>query len=155
MSAPFTLSEDDQHKLILHRTGQEDVRDVRIRRAFPWSKPNQFISVRTSEGKELMLIENLDTVEPAQRQTITRWLDGNSFIPRITRVHEIDARFGYQQWKVETDRGPIEFRVQEREDIRFLHDGRFSVKDADGNVYELTSIDKLDPVSRKAVETLL
>ena len=54
---------------------------------------------------------------------------------RVRRVDEIDVRFGYQQWKVQTDRGPIEFRVQEREDIRFLPDGRFSVKDADGNVY--------------------
>ena len=67
----------------------------------------------------------------------------------------MDVRFGYQQWRVETDRGPAEFRVQEREDIRFLHDGRFSVKDADGNVYELRSLHELDDLSRRAVESLL
>ena len=52
-------------------------------------------------------------------------------------------------------RGPAEFRVQEREDLRFLPDGRFSIKDADGNVYELASLDKLDDHSRRAVEPLL
>ena len=56
---------------------------------------------------------------------------------------------------MQTDRGPAEFRVQEREDIRFLHDGRFSIKDADGIVYELASLEKLDEASRRAIRPLL
>ena len=76
-------------------------------------------------------------------------------IPKITRIDHVDVRFGFQQWNVQTDRGPIEFRVQEREDIRFMNDGRFSIKDADGNVYELAPLDKLDDHSRKAVEALI
>ena len=86
---------------------------------------------------------------------ISRWLDQQSFIPRIVRVHEVDVRFGYQEWKVETDRGPASFRVQEREDIRFLPDGRFGIRDADGNVYELKSLIELDAASHRAVEALL
>jgi hypothetical protein len=77
------------------------------------------------------------------------------FVPRITRIEEVDVRFGYQQWKVQTDRGPIEFRVQEREDIRFLPDGRYNVKDADGNVYELPAMGQLGEHSRKALEPLI
>jgi hypothetical protein len=56
---------------------------------------------------------------------------------------------------VQTDRGPIEFRVQEREDIRFLPDGRFNVRDADGNVYELPPLATLDESSRKALAPLV
>jgi hypothetical protein len=67
----------------------------------------------------------------------------------------VDVRFGYQQWKVQTDRGPAEFRVQEREDIRFLPDGRFRIKDADGNAYEMPSLAGLDERSRRAVEPLM
>src|SRR4051812_45864494 len=155
MSSPFELIDDDTAKLILRRPDQEDVKDVRLRRAFPWSMKDRFISIRSSEGKELVLIESLDDLAPELRENILRWLDQHSFIPKITRVRELDVRFGYQQWKVDTDRGPAEFRVQEREDVRFLHDGRFSVKDADGNVYELTSLEKLDDASRRAVEALL
>ena len=59
------------------------------------------------------------------------------------------------RWKVQTDRGPAEFRVQEREDIRFLPDGRFRIKDADGNVYEMPSLTGLDDRSRRAVEPLM
>ncbi len=151
----FQLTEDAQKKLVLHRPGQDDVTDVRIRRSFPWSKPGEFISIRSSEGKELVLIEDINSLDPETRAKVEGWLSIHSFIPRITRIEEVDVRFGYQQWKVQTDRGPADFRVQEREDIRFLHDGRFSVKDADGNVYELTRLDQLDAHSRKAVEALL
>jgi hypothetical protein len=152
---PFALIEDGQHQLTLQRPDQNDIVDVRIRRSFPWSKPAEFVSIRSSEGKELLLIESLNLLDATQRAVIERWLEQHSFIPRITRIDQVDVRFGYQQWKVQTDRGPVEFRVQEREDIRFLHDGRFSVKDADGNVYEMTRLDQLDPNSRRALEALL
>ena len=155
MIEPFDLIEEDTGQLTLKRAGQDDVSDVRPRRAFPWSMPEQFISIRSSDGKELVLVERLSNLPRAQREIISRWLESHSFIPRITRVFKVDVRFGYQQWTVETDRGPAEFRVQEREDIRFLHDGRFSVKDANGNVYELMSLEKLDDASRHAVEALL
>jgi hypothetical protein len=56
---------------------------------------------------------------------------------------------------VQTDRGAVEFRVQEREDIRFLPDGRFRLKDADGNVYELPSAVELDEHSRRAIGVIV
>src|SRR5204863_9862398 len=109
----------------------------------------------SAEGKELLLIDDLAELDAPTRETIDGWLSTHSFIPRITRIEDVDVRFGYQQWRVQTDRGPAEFRVQEREDIRFLPDGRFSVKDADGNVYELRALSQLDEHSRKALEPLI
>jgi hypothetical protein len=155
MSEPFDLTIDDLGILTLKRPGAEDVKDVRIRRAFPWSSRDRHISIRGADGKELVLIESLTGLKPELAELIGRWLDSYSFIPVITRIHSVDLRFGYQQWKVETDRGPAEFRVQEREDIRFLPDGRFSVKDADGNVYELPDLSGLDEASRRALDELV
>ena len=151
----FELIVDEQSKLVLKRPGEDDVRDVRVRRAFPWSNPDQFVSIRNADGKELLLIETLTGLSENVRRTIEQTLTQSVFIPRITRVDEVDVRFGYQQWKVQTDRGPVEFRVQEREDIRFLPDGRFSLKDADGNVYELPPLSQMDDHSRRAVEPLI
>jgi CO/xanthine dehydrogenase FAD-binding subunit len=140
---------------VLRRPGQEAVSDVRLRRAFPWTSPDRYVSVRDAEGKELLLIDDLSSLEPDQRVTIERSLADGSFIPKIIRVREVDVRFGYQQWRVETDRGAAEFRVQEREDIRFLPDGRFRIKDADGTVYEMVRLDQLDEKSRGAIEALI
>ena len=155
MSEPFELITDAQGKLTLRRPGHDDVADVRIRRSFPWSKPGRYISVRSAEGKELTLIDDVNALGPVQRGTIEESLRASVLIPKITHIDYVDVRFGFQQWNVQTDRGPIEFRVQEREDIRFMNDGRFSIKDAEGNIYELAPLDKLDDHSRKAVESLI
>jgi Domain of unknown function (DUF1854) len=155
MNPPFELQTDAKGRLVLNRPGEEPKSDVRVRRAFPWSEPGRYISLRDSEGKELILIEDLAVIDPHQRQLIESALAATSFIPRIVAVREVDVRFGHQQWRVVTDRGPIDFRVQEREDIRFLADGRFRIKDADGNVYELPRLTDLDAESRRAVEPLL
>src|SRR5688500_12958402 len=155
MTYNFELTGDDQGKLTLRRPGQDDVADVRLRRAFPWSQPEEFVSIRSSEGKELMLIEDLGGLDGPLRQLITEHLAQTILIPRITRIDAIDVRFGYQQWTVQTDRGRAEFRVQEREDIRFLPDGRYSIKDADGNVYEMPPRDRLDDHRRRALEPLI
>lgn len=155
MSDPFSLSTDEQGRLVLQRPGQDDVVDVRLRRAFPWSQPGRLVSIRDAEGKELLLVEDLAPLGEELRQQIQAWLGDTSFVPRIVAVDDVDVRFGYQQWKVRTDRGRAEFRVQEREDIRFLPDGRFRIKDADGTVYEMVRLDELDELSRRAVEPLI
>lgn len=155
MQQAFTLEVDPQGRVILKRPDEADVVDARIRRAFPWSQPERFVSIRSSEGKELLLVEDLALLPPATRQVIQSQLDKWAFIPTISRVLKVDVRFGFQQWTVQTDRGEIHFRVQEREDIRFLDNGRFSIKDVDGCLYELPSLTDLDEQSRKAVEVLV
>ena len=155
MPEPFELLKDDRGRLTLRRPGQDDVQDLRVRRVFPLSHLTRFVSVRSSEGKELLLIDDLAALDAPQRELIEQVLSQTSFIPQIQRVDDVDVRFGYQKWKVQTDRGPAEFRVQEREDIRFLPDGRFRIKDADGNVYEMPSLAGLDDRSRRAVEPLM
>lgn len=155
VNEPFELHEDASGRLILRQAGRADIEDVRIRRSFPWTAPRRLISVRAADGAELLLIDDLDALDPSLRRTVETWLDRHSFIPRITRIDHVNVNFGYQQWRVQTDRGEAQFRVQEREDIRFLPDGRFSIRDADGTVYELAPLHTLDPHSRRALEPLL
>jgi hypothetical protein len=154
MSETFDLIEDDRGRLTLKRPGQDDVVDIRIRRAFPWTQPSKYVSIRSSEGKELLLISDLSALPAALREAIERWLAATSFIPRILQVNRVNTSFGFQEWTVETDRGPASFRVQEREDIRFLGGGRFRIKDADGNIYELPSLTGLSKESQKELESV-
>jgi hypothetical protein len=155
MMKEFNLKPDRQGRLVLSRPGEADVTDVRLRRAFPWSSPSRYISVRGADGKEILIIEDLADLSPGLRAIVLEYLSSTSLIPRIRRVVNVDMRFGFQQWIVETDRGTTEFRVQEREDIRFMADGRFTVKDADGNLYELPPIADLDEHSRRAIEAVV
>src|SRR5947209_12804782 len=111
MIEAFELSKDDRGRLVLKRDGQEDVQDVRVRRVFPLTHMDHYVSIRSGEGKELILIDDLGTLDANQRRVIEEVLNGTSFVPQIQRVDDVDVRFGYQQWKVQTDRGPAEFRV--------------------------------------------
>ena len=151
----FDLAANAKGQLVLSRPGHDDVADVRVRRAFPLTHADRYVSLRGPDGKEILLIDDLSAVPCGVRGVIEGALAGATFVPRITRVESVDVRFGYQQWAVQTDRGPAAFRVQEREDIRFLSDGRFRIKDADGTVYELDGLDQLDDASRRAVEPLM
>ena len=151
----FDLVADDKNKLTLKRAGQDDVHDVRIRRAFPWSNAQSFVSIRSSDGKEILLIDDVAVLPPNVRKTIESYLAGTVRIPRIESIVAIDVRFGFQEWQVRTDRGPVSFRVQEREDIRFLPDGRYAIRDADGNIYEMRPLSQLDDHSRRALVPLI
>ena len=155
MSATFEIIENALGQLVLKRAGQDDVVDVRPRQAFPWTKAGTMVSVRTNAGKEVLLIEELSSLPAALRERIDRWIAANSFLPQILRIASVNNDFGYQMWDVTTDRGPARFRVQEREDVRFLNDGRFSIKDTDGNIYVMPPLDALDADSQRAVKIVL
>jgi hypothetical protein len=155
MDPEFELVPDAKGSLTLKRTGHDDVINVRVRLAFPWSNPTRHVSIRSPEGKELLLIQDLAALPEERRAVIERALRQSTFIPRITRILELDTRFGHQNWRALTDAGPVDFRVQEREDVRFLPDGRFTVKDVDGNLYELPRLSELDEQSRRALEKLV
>lgn len=155
MQPAFDLIDNDLGQLVLKRPGEDDVIDVRPRQAFPWSRANTMVSVRTAAGKEVLLIEQLTDLAAETRGRVERWMAANSFIPLIRRVERVNNDFGYQMWTVTTDRGPATFKVQEREDVRFLPDGRFSIKDTDGNVYVLPALEDLDVHSRHAVRAVL
>jgi hypothetical protein len=151
-SAPWyagvSLRVDVAGRMFLRRDDQPE-KQVVARRAFPWSLPNQYIALREREGgAELVMIDSLDALPQALLLAIREHLDRTGLIPVITAIDSIEVRHGYQNWKVRTDHGPVEMRVQEREDIRFLSATRFTVKDADGNVYEIPDIERLDPASR-------
>jgi hypothetical protein len=151
----FELFANEKGQWVLRRPGQDDLAEVRVRRAFPWSNPERYASVRNKEGKEVLLIPDLNQLPSAVAEAVRTALRTASLVPKIVRITKLQTEFGHQQWEVETDRGSTAFRVQEREDVRFLPDGRFSVKDADGNIYELPPVEQLDAPSRKLLDFLI
>lgn len=153
-AATLRLRIDDRGRLFATAEDATD-RHVIVRRAFPWSRPETFVSLRSKDGHELLLLESLDGLPPETRDLLVRALDAATFVPRITRVDHVDLQHGYQLWKLVTEAGPRQIRVQEREDVRFLSETRFSVKDADGNVYEIADIAKLDDHSRRELARVI
>ena len=134
---------------------QPAISDCRVARCFPWSLPDQFISVRDNDGNEVHLFASLEGVVAASRRLLLAELAAQEFIPRIQRVHDIDDTFDILIWKVDTDRGRMEFQVRYDEDVRPLGENRVVIKDHKGMLFEIPNLEALDETSRALVEDRL
>ena len=115
------------------------------RRLFPVSGMTRYITLLDETGKEQAIIRNLDTLMPESKTVVEACLREYYMIPKITRLVEINERYGVLKWSVETDRGPHSFEIRNRHsDIKMLYDGRVLVRDSNDNRYEITDYKSLD-----------
>ena len=130
----------------------EPVVDARVARCFPWSLPDYYVAIRDKEGKELALLATLDDLDAASRQVVREELADKVFNPKIHRITDHRNEFDVISITAQTDRGEVTFQIRSRDDVRMLSDTRALFRDADGNTYELTDLNALDPASRKWLE---
>ncbi len=144
------LTRDAQGRVDLHLADQDEpVRNVTIRRCFPWSVPELYASIRDEDGKERALLDSLDDLDPASREIAEKELAEKVFNPKILRVSKCQHEFGITTIEAETDRGPVSMQVRSRDDVRHLSTTRALLRDVEGNTFEIEDIRKLDPVSQK------
>ena len=120
--------------------------------SFPHTDRNHFIHLSDDEDQEIGLIEDLKQLEPESRQVLQAALGTRYFIPEIQRIDALVSRFGVTSWTVHTDRGPREFAVRSREDIRRLPNGRMLIIDSDGNRFRIPDRQALEARSRALLD---
>ena len=122
-------------------------------RTFPLTQPNQYISLLDAHKNELGLIEDINQLKKADQTVLVEELEKCYFMPKITKIHALEGRFGVTQWEAETDSGSVFFDLRSRNDITSLSGGRVLIKDVDGNRYEIVNYHQLDPKSVALLET--
>ena len=122
-------------------------------RTFPLTQPDQYISLLDADQNELGLIEDINQLQQADRTVLAEELEKCYFMPKITKIHTLEGRFGVTQWEVETGSGAAFFDLRSRNDIASLDGGRVLIKDIDGNRYEIVNYHQLDPKSVALLET--
>jgi len=144
---------DEAGRLVVHLAGSDEpIVDARVTRCFPWSLPQRYVSVLDAEGEEIALLETLDELNEACRRVVERQLATKIFNPVIRRVTDHKHEFGITSVTAETDRGTVTFQVRSRDDVRMLSPTRALFRDADGNIYELSDVTRLDAASRRRLE---
>ena len=121
--------------------------------AFPLSNPSIFIVLRDKEDNEIGLIESIKELKSESKKVLEEELQKSYYIPEITRITNLEEKFGVSQWEVETNKGTRTFNVKNREEVRLLSSGRVLIKDADGNRYEIPDYKKLNAKSIAYLET--
>jgi hypothetical protein len=147
------IERDDAGQLVVHLDGSDQpVTDAKVRKCFPWSVPEGYLSVRDSDGKEVVLLKTLDELDDASRDVVTEELERTTFNPQIHKILNFRHEFGVTSVTADTDRGQVTFQIRSRDDVRLLGGGRALFRDADGNTYELPDINELDPASQKRLQ---
>lgn len=88
-----------------------------IVRCFPFSSPDAWISLRAPDGAELALLKSLDGLPPEGLNRVRQALAARYHIPRIRRILAVTSGAGGALWRVETDDGPMDFRLRGDADI--------------------------------------
>jgi len=145
----------DTTRRLYARVGDREHEDIRAVWLFPVSRRAEYVSLVTDAGKEIGILPSLKALDSTSRKALEEELQRAYFVPQITRVIDVQERFGVSEWHVEIDRGPRTFEVRDREDIHTIGGSRVLITDADGNVLEIPDVARLDRASQLLVETLV
>ena len=125
-------------------------------RLFPKSGGNRYVTLLNSEGEEQAIIRDVANLDEDSRRAVEAALDEYYMIPRITRFISMVDTFQIWMWTAETDHGTLTFEVRNHiSTVKPLYDGRVLITDASDNRYEIPDYRKMDPRSRKMIETML
>ena len=137
----------------------EEFERVVIRRSFPVTAPNEFLSVREPDtrkkgrGSEIGMIRDLAVFDKDTVALINAELDLRYFTPEIKKITAAKEKFGYCYWEADTSAGHVSFVLNNPfGNIRKLEDGRILIADMDGNCFLIPDPEALDRQSYKVIE---
>ena len=144
---------DEYDELYLRLDDGQPLGPLTVQRAFPISMGDEFLSLKDGDTSEVGVIRRLAELDDHSRVAIDSHLEWAYFASTITAIHSIEIAYHVPHWDVETDRGRRVFELHSsRRDIRVLSGGRVLIRDADGNLYEIPDVRRLDAASHAIVE---
>lgn len=145
---------------ITNAKGEEEFFErVVIRRSFPVTSPDEFLSVRDPDtrekgrGDEIGMIRNINIFDKATVDLINAELEVRYFTPILQKITFSKEKFGYLYWDAETSAGKVSIVLNNPfYNIRALKDGRIYISDMDGNCFIIPDVTKLDKQSYRYIE---
>lgn len=129
---------------------------AQIKRVFPLSRPNEFLSLLDGAGKEIAVLRTTEGLDPESAHVFAQELDRRYFTPVITQIVELEQESGMWRFKVKTTRGDTEFFVRNWRDNAFeISPDRWQIHGVDGGRYDIPNLNHLDDLSRKHMARLL
>ncbi len=122
---------------------------VTPRRCFPLTDPAHFVALVDERGHERACLEAPETLDEGSRGALFETLRVATFLPQIRRIVSVTARDARFDFRVETDRGSVDFVLEQEEHVRSLEDGRYVITDAHGMRYLIARASALDAESRR------
>ena len=129
--------------------------DLEPRRLFPMTNPDMYITLLDKDEREVAFVRDLNELDEDSANALRACFTDYYRIPRITAIRHNEKKFGVLYWDVETDKGPVRFRIRNvRHDLLRLGT-RVLVRDHNDNRYEIPDTEALDPHSKRILFTYL
>ena len=126
------------------------------RRLFPISNASMYITLLDKDEKEIAFVRDFSELDEDSARALSECFGEFYRIPEITRLLSSEEKFGSLTWEVETDHGPVKFRIRNRHsDIKKLYDDRVLVRDTNDNRYIIPNWLKLDAHSKRLLFSYL
>src|SRR5215211_3804006 len=152
LAPKFDLIRDQWGQLIFVAANGQKYPNVAPVALFPISEPESWISIRSSDGTELVCIKDPGTLPPEVWQLLKEDLSRREFVPTIRRIVRVSGNTEPCEWQVETDRGPTRFVLKSEDDVRRIGEHEILILDAHGTRYHIPDLGAVDVKSRRIVE---
>lgn len=149
------LSRDIDGQLVLIAPEHPQPVPVEPFRCFPFTHPDQWISLRRKNGREVVCIPDPQVLGPAARLLLEQELDACEFIPVLQRILTVTTYSAPSKWLVETNRGPTTIVIDHDDDVRQVGPRTVVVVDEHGVRYQVPDRTRLDPHSLKLLQRFL
>ena len=154
-SSPGALSLEKRHDGRLWALLAERAAPVKLRRCFPWTFPERYISLQTEDNTELAFISDPRELSLASQTALSQALREVGFVFLIQQVYSVEEDFELRSFKVETPQGPRAFQTALDAWPRETPDGGLLIEDVAGDVFRIEDATSLDPRSRELLWELV
>jgi Domain of unknown function (DUF1854) len=143
------LNSNEAGQLLLHsRRGAIPVRPVAC---FPWSEPDNYISLRNEAGIEVGFIGSTAELDHSSRAALETTLRQTRFVFEVTGIEKVEDEFELRTWSVTTCQGPRSFQTKLDDWPRTLENGGVIIRDLSGDLYHIKDPTALDSASQKLI----
>jgi len=151
----LALSRDALGRLVLTAPDGSVHAGVIPVRCFPFTAPQEWISLCREDGTEAHLLPTLAGLAPETRALLEAELERREFVPVIRRVRGISPGAEPTLWRVETDRGETRFTLPSEDHVRQMGEHGALITDAQGVRYRILDTRALDARSRRYLDQYL
>jgi len=128
---------------------------VKLRRCFPWTFPERYISLQTEDNTELAFIADPKELSLASQAALRHALSEAGFVLLIRRVYSVKEDFELRLFEVETPQGRRTFQTALDAWPRETPDGGLLIEDVAGDVFRIEDPASLDERSRELLWELV
>jgi len=127
-----------------------------LKRVFPLSNPNVYISILDGSGKEVGVLRTMDNLDPSTAAIFQEELNRRYFTPHVESIDALRSEAGMWRFDVQTQRGPTRFYVRNwRDSAHEITPGRWQIMSVDGARFEILKLEDLDAKSQRLLDQLL